>query len=124
MGLLGAALGGAAGYFLFGWLVQQGFYALLLPPAGLGFGAGLLARGRSVPLAIACAVLGLGLALFTEWKFRPFIADAGLGYFLTHVHELKPVTLIFVALGAYFSYRMALGSDRFRLPTPPAQPRA
>ena len=111
LGLLGAVAGGCIGYFAFFWLVRQGFYGLLLPAACLGWGAGKCAGRRSTPLAAVCAVAGLALGLFTEWKFAPFAADAGLPYFVTHIHELRPITLILIALGTYLSYRLALGHD-------------
>lgn len=111
LGLLGAAIGGFLGYLAFFWIAQQGFYALILPAGLLGLGAGLCARGRSVPLAVLCGVAGLALGLFTEWRFAPFKADDSLLYFLTHVHALKPLTLIMLALGTFFGYRLALGFD-------------
>lgn len=111
-GLLGAAVGGCLGYFAFFWIARQGFYALILPPGLLGFSAGLCARRRSIPLASICGVAGLALGLFTEWQFAPFLADSSLLYFITHIHTLKPLTLIMLALGAFFSYRLALGRDR------------
>jgi hypothetical protein len=112
LGLLGAVLGSVIGYFVFSWAVRQGFYALVLPPALLGFGAGLLAKRRIVPLAVVCGVAGLALGLFLEWHFFPFSADQSLSYFLAHVHKLRPLTLIMIALGAYLSYRFALGKDQ------------
>jgi len=111
-GIAGAAIGGALGYFAFFWIVRQGFYALIIPPALLGAGAGLCARGRSVPLAAICAVAGLALGLFTEWQFAPFNTDTTLSYFLTHVHELTPVTLIMLLIGTIVAYRFALAPDR------------
>jgi hypothetical protein len=112
LGLLGAVAGGCLGYFAFFWIARQGLYALLVPPALLGLGAGLCARGRSPVLAIICGIAGLGLALFTEWRFAPFIADANLSYFITHVHQLRPITMIMLAVGAVLSYRLALGYSR------------
>ena len=112
LGLLGAIIGGAVGYFLFIWIARQGFYALMLPGWLLGEGAGLCARRRSVPLGIVCAVLALGLGLFAEWKFRPFIDDDSFGYLLTHVHKLQPITMIFIALGAFLGYRGGTGRSR------------
>ena len=50
--LCGAVAGGILGYFAFGWLLGQGFYALMLPGGLLGLGAGL-AKNRSVLLAVA-----------------------------------------------------------------------
>lgn len=110
-GLLGAVIGGAVGFFAFFWIARQGFYALILPPGLMGFTAGIFARSRSTPLALVCGVAGLALGLFTEWRFAPFVADNSLAYFITHVHELKPITLLMLALGAFISYRLALGFD-------------
>ena len=111
LGLLGAVVGGVLGYFAFFSIAQQGFYALILPPVLLGYGAGLCAGRRSTELSIICAVAGLGLGLFTEWRFAPFLVDASFEYFIKHIHKLKPVTLVMIALGTYFSYRFALGRD-------------
>ncbi len=60
-GLLGAVIGGAAGFFAFFWIARQGFYALILPSGLMGFTAGLFARSRSTPLALVCGVAGLAL---------------------------------------------------------------
>src|SRR5215213_11333324 len=90
LGLLGAVLGGCLGYFAFFWISGQGFYALALPAAFVGLGAGLCARRRSSILAIVCGVAGVALGLFTEWRFAPFIADHSLSYFLGHLHLLRP----------------------------------
>ena len=112
LGLLGAAIGGSVGYFAFFWVARQGFYAIILPPALMGLTAGYFARGRSTPLAIVCAIAGLALGLYTEWRFAPFIKDGSLLYFITHVHQLKPLTLLLLALGVFMCYRFALGVDR------------
>lgn len=112
LGLFGAAVGGCLGYFAFKWIASQGFYALMLPPGLLGIGAGLASPRRSRPLAIICAVAGFALTLFTEWRHVPFISDKSFGYFLTHVHQLQPVTLIMIAVGTYLAYSLALGRER------------
>jgi hypothetical protein len=111
LGLLGAAVGGCIGYFAFFWLVRQGVYALVLPPALLGLGAGICARRRSTPLAVVCGLAGLALGLLSEWQFAPFIADERLLYFITHIHTLKPFTLLLLVIGTILSYRLALGFD-------------
>ena len=118
LGLLGAVAGGCAGYFAFFWIAHQGFYALVLPGGLLGIAAGLCTRRRCPPLAAICGVASLLLGLFTEWRFGPFVADSSLPYFLTHFYDLKPMTLIMIALGAVVSYSAALG--RNRPPTAPA----
>lgn len=109
LGIVGAAVGGVAGYFLFYWILRQGFYAILVPPVFLGLGAALLARRRSLILACICGVAGLGLAIFTEWSAAPFVADPSLGYFLTHLQDLPPVKLVMYLLGAIVSFRLGLG---------------
>jgi hypothetical protein len=112
LGLAAAAAGGVIGYFAFFWIARQGFYALVLPPSLVGLAAGLAARRRSVPLAVICAAGGLGLGLFTEWRFAPFTADRGFGYFITHVQALQPVTLVMLALGTVLAFRFALRFDK------------
>ncbi len=104
MGLAGAAAGGGAGYFVFGWLTAQGFYAVALPGVLLGLGAGMLRQRQSLAFSIGCGVAALGLSIFAEWKHFPFIADDSLGYFLRHLLDLKPVTLIMIALGGFAGF--------------------
>lgn len=122
--LCGAAIGGIVGYFAFAWFYNQGFYAMVLPGAALGIGCGAFVRGRFPALGIACGIAAVGLGLFTEWKFFPFIKDDGLMYFLTHVHELKPVSLLMIGLGGVIAYYYGAGRTTVS-PTPatmPAQP--
>jgi hypothetical protein len=101
--LAGAAAGGVLGYYAAFWVASQGVYAPVLPGMLLGFGAGI-ARNRSVLLAVVCGLAALGLGLFTEWRIAPFIDDRSLRYFLTHVTDLKPITLIMIALGGLFGF--------------------
>jgi len=101
--LLGAAAGGLLGYLVFSWLTRRGFYGLALPGGLLGLGAGI-ARTRSKAIPVLCGLLALALGFFTEWRFAPFAADAGLGYFLSHLHRLQPLTLIMIALGALIGF--------------------
>jgi hypothetical protein len=112
LALAAAAAGGALGWFLFGVLLRQGFYALALPGVLLGLGAGAVARRRSLPLAAVCGVAALALGIFTEWQHLPFVADGSLGYFLAHLHQLRGLTLVMLGLGAVGGFWFALGRSR------------
>lgn len=110
LGLIGAIVGGVVGYYAFFWIASQGFYALILPTALVGIFAGFCSFERSELLAAVCSVSGLALGLFIEWKLAPFKADGSLSYFIKHVHELNPITLIMLAVGTFLSFRFALGA--------------
>jgi hypothetical protein len=110
--LAGAVIGGAMGYFAFIWIARQGFYALMLPGVLAGVGASLFVSDRSVPRGAFCGVFALGLGLFAEWRFAPFIKDPSLGYFLVHVHRLQPITLLMIAVGGVLGYWLAVGRER------------
>jgi hypothetical protein len=112
LGLAGALAGGAVGYIAFIWIARQGFYALMLPGAAAGLGASLLVRDRSVLRGVLCGLFALGLGLFAEWRFAPFIKDPGFGYFLAHIADLQPITLLMITAGGVFGYWLALGKDR------------
>jgi hypothetical protein len=109
LGLVGGVVGGVIGYVLFGWIVRQGFYGLIIPGAGIGLGCGLLARHRSLIRGIICGLAALGLGLYAEWKYFPFVADPSFGYLVAHVHELKPLTLLMIGVGAFLGFW--LGKD-------------
>jgi hypothetical protein len=110
--IAGAAVGGVLGYLVFFWIARQGFYAMVAPGALLGIGAGLFVRDRSITRAFICAVAGLALGVFVEWRFRPFVADSGLGYFLVHIHQLQPITILMIVAGAALGGWLALGRNR------------
>jgi hypothetical protein len=101
--LLGAAAGGLVRYLLFFAIARQGLYGLALPGGLLGLGAGVF-KTRSKVVPVACGLLALALGLFAEWRYAPFAADAGLGYFVSHVHRLRPVTLIMIAVGTLIGF--------------------
>ena len=120
--LLGAVAGGLVGYFGFLWIARQGFYALVLPGGLLGVGASLV-QTRSTSICVLCGLLALALGLLAEWQFAPFIRDGSLGYFLAHIHQLKPITLVMIAAGACIGF-WAPFSRRQRLCVPRTLPQA
>jgi hypothetical protein len=102
--LVGAVVGGVVGHFAFKWLLQQGFYALILPGGFVGLGAGVF-KSKSAAVSIVCGVLALALGLYTQWRFMvPRTADDSLGYFLAHLLDLRPLTLIMISLGAFIGF--------------------
>ena len=103
LALAAALAGGALGYFAFFWIARQGFYALVLPGGLLGLGAGVVLN-RSIVVAVVCGVGATALGVFTEYQFRPFIKDDSFAYFLSHVFDLQPITLIMIALGGFVGF--------------------
>jgi hypothetical protein len=104
LGLTGAVIGGALGYYIFKWIVSQGFYGLMIPGALLGLGCSLLSQHRSHIRGIACGLAGLVLGLYAEWRFWPMVDDDSFVYLVSHVAELKPITQGMIVLGAFFAY--------------------
>lgn len=84
-------------------LAAQGLYGLALPGGLPGSGAGVF-KTRSKVVPAVCGLLALALGLFTEWHFAPFVADTGLGYFVSHIHQLRPITLIMIAVGTLIGF--------------------
>lgn len=101
--LCGAVIGGVVGFFAFIWLARQGFYALVLPGGLIGVGAGI-AKNRSIAVAVICGLAALLLGLYTEYRFFPFKVDETLSYFVTHLHQLKPVTWLMIAVGSAIGF--------------------
>jgi hypothetical protein len=124
LGLVGAVVGGALGFYIFGWFVRYGFYGLMIPGALLGGGCGLLARHESIARGISCGVAAVVLALFSEWWFLPFLADPSGAYFVQHLTSLSPVTWLMVVVGAFIAYWLGrdAGFGRSRLASGPKSP--
>jgi hypothetical protein len=98
-----AAIGGAVGHYAFGWILDQGFYAVMLPGGLLGFAAGF-ARCRSMFVPILCGIAATLLGFYSEWTFRPFIVDGSLEFFVKNIGQLTPITLIMIALGGFLGF--------------------
>ena len=98
-GVLGAVLGAVAGYYVFLWLLTQGYYGLAMPAILLGVGFGIFARRSMISGGLFCAVGGLVLMIYCEWSKWPFVKDESLQYFVKNIFSLKPVTLGSMAIG-------------------------
>jgi hypothetical protein len=114
--IVGAAVGGAIGFVLFGWLYNQGYYAPVLPGGLLGIGAGF-ARPNSILVPIACGISALVLGFAAEAYYRPFVADPSFGFFITHLSDLEPVTFLLIGLGTVIAFWIPFS----RLPRKPKQ---
>jgi hypothetical protein len=101
--LTGAVVGGVIGYFGFLWLVRQGMYGIILPGGLAGIGAGFF-RSRSYAIPAVCGIFALALGIFSEWKFAPFVANDSLSFFMTHIQDLKPITLIMIGIGGAIGF--------------------
>ncbi len=108
---MGAVVGGVIGHFIFAWVVRQGFYGLIIPGVAVGLGAGCF-KTQSKLILVLCGLWALALSLFTEWRFFPFSKDDSFGYFLGHIQELKPITLIMIAVGSFLAFWIPFGSKR------------
>ena len=56
LGIIGAAIGGLVSWGIYDWLLSQGFYALALPGAALGFGFAAMAKRPMLSGGVFCAV--------------------------------------------------------------------
>jgi hypothetical protein len=102
LGLVGAVVGGVLGFYIFRWLLGQGFYGLMIPGALLGLGCSLLARHTSMVRGVICGVAALGLALFTDWYFT--ITNDSFLDFVKQGKSLSGVTLLMTVVGALIAF--------------------
>ena len=114
LGLAGAVGGGILGFFVFLWLYDHGFYAVMVPGAALGLAGGALLKGRSMPFGIVCAVLAVLLGVFAHWWIRipGDNEDPGFLYLMTHLNHITSVPLILIVLGALCGYWFGQGQER------------
>jgi hypothetical protein len=121
-GLIAGAVGGVVGYALYKWGLGQGLQAGVVPGAFIGLGSGLVSDRPSRVRGAICGIAALAVGIYAEWQNFPFNADGSLGYFLAHIHTLKPLVLIMIALGAFLGYRWGGDSFKPRLLGMPSKP--
>ncbi len=110
LGVVGAILGGVAGWFIYGWAYSQGFYALALPGAAVGLGFAGLARRPMIAGGILCAIAAFFLMAACEWNHSPFSDDGSFLYFLTHIHKVdSQMTLVLIGLGVALAFWFGKG---------------
>ncbi|NNJ28130.1 hypothetical protein LzC2_42410 [Planctomycetes bacterium LzC2] len=109
LGIVGAVVGAVVGVWVFGLIARQGFLAVFLPGALTGLGCGALSGRRSVLLAVISGALGTLAGAVAEWRLAPFKEDDSLGFFLTHLNDLRPFTLGMIVLGGAMAAWFGLG---------------
>jgi hypothetical protein len=120
--VIGAVVGGAIGFFTFGWMVQRGVYAGLLPGGLLGLGCAVVARRPSLARGILCGIAGLALSVFAESWYMNFTARGHetLLYYFNHLQDVSHVDWLFVAVGTLLAFW--IGKDAgFRRGRPPSE---
>lgn len=100
---LGATAGGALGVFVSWFLLKQGMHAAAAPGVLLGLGAGLF-RHRFIAVPFVCCLLALAVGIGTEAWLFPFRADESFGYFVTHLHQVFPSSLILIGVGGLMGF--------------------
>jgi hypothetical protein len=120
LGMVGAALGGVAGFYVYRWVLNHGFIGGMIPGAFLGLGCSLLARHPSMARGVVCGAAGLLLGFFTDW-YTTITQETFLEYLLD-MKSINKVILLTIALGMFIAFW--LGKDaglagRSRLATAP-----
>lgn len=84
---------------------------MVLPGALVGLGCGAMLGTKSNAMGVVCGLSALVLGLFIEWQFAPFERDRSLGFFLTHINQLRSMTLILIGLGAMLGFAFGRGRE-------------
>ena len=110
-GMAGASAGAVVGTMAFLLLARLGLFAMALPGALIGLGCGYASRSRSLLLGLFCGLCAAPLSIALEWRRAPFIKDDSFGFFLSHLTDLKPVTLALMAVGVLFAVWFGTGRN-------------
>ena len=108
-GLLGAIIGGGAGWFVYFWLLNQGYDGLMIPGALVGVGFSMLSRRSAWSFGLACAVMGLGLMLACEWQALVKYHDGPFLDFLANINKLNTPNKIMLAGGTLIAFWIGKG---------------
>lgn len=111
LGMVGAIVGAVLGYFLVFVIAREGFYAIILPGVLLGLGCGALSGRKSVALGIICAVMGLAVGIYTQWRFAPFIKDKSFSFYLSHLLDVNRVFQLLILAGTALAFWFGLGRE-------------
>ena len=103
-GAVGAVIGAALGYAVFWGLVKVGIAAIIAPGALTGAIASRMSGRQSVEVGVIAAVVGAIATILSEWSLFPFIKDGSLTYFIAHLHQLRPATMLLGAAGIFCAF--------------------
>lgn len=114
-GLVGAAMGGVIGFWIFYFLFEnQGFYQPIIPAALVGVGFELAARKKHIAFGFLCAALGLMACLISEWRaFRPFNS---FSEFLWKFKDEGTESFLLIGLGVLIAFWFGWGRDPKQIP--------
>jgi hypothetical protein len=107
LGLIGAALGGVAGFYTYRWVLSYNLIGGMIPGAFLGLGCSLLARHPSVARGVVCGVAGLLLGFFTDWYTN--LTQQTFWEYLLDMKSINRVILLTIAIGTLIAFW--LGKD-------------
>lgn len=106
--IVGALVGGVAGFFLFRWLlVGFGLYAAAIPGAFVGLGAGYLQTRRNAAVGIFAGIAALMAGIYSD-----YFVTIGAADIFEYLTGQGPATWLMIALGTYVGYSYGGGSDR------------
>ncbi len=128
LGLVGAALGGVAGFYLYCWIVSRGLVGGMIPGAFLGLGCGLLARHPSYARGVVCGIAGLLLGFFADWYTN--LTTKTFWEYLQDLKSVNQVYLLMILFGAVIAFwigkdaaiaRRSWRDERLGKPVPPPE---
>ncbi len=97
---LGAVIGAGVGVGVAKMAAGAGFYAVIVVGVMAGVGAMVFSKKGGVGVGVLVGVVAICASLWAEWYCFPFLADGSLGYFVAHVGDLKPFSLLLHGVGA------------------------
>ncbi len=108
-GAVGAVIGAALGYAVFWGLAKLNIAAIIVPGALTGAVASRMSGRPSVEVGVIAAVVGAIATILSEWSLFPFVKDGSLTFFIAHLHELRPATLLLGAAGIFCAFYYGRG---------------
>ena len=101
LALVGAAIGGTLGFFATAWVLQNGYYTVLLPAAFAGLGT-LLGRVKGISIPLALAAAAFCFTYFTQWRY--FKPHYSFSEFIQEIQLLRPLTHVMAVVGGLIAF--------------------